>query len=50
MCEGKGKCQSPSECSPEQIRQCHGDSGFHPCGQEKPATTKRDSKQTKSKK
>ena len=22
---------SPRECSPEQIRACHGDSGTHPC-------------------
>ena len=22
---------APQECSPEQIRECHGDSGIHPC-------------------
>jgi len=21
----------PEDCSPEQIRECHGDSGDHPC-------------------
>lgn len=28
----KGK---PQECTPEQIRECHGDSGIHPCNDEK---------------
>jgi hypothetical protein len=28
----KGK---PGECSPEQIRECHGDVKKHPCGKEK---------------
>ena len=40
MCqeEQKGKCQKPEklkgkpqECSPEQIRQCHGEAKGHPC-------------------
>ena len=38
MCEGKGGCQhpeelkgKPEECSPEQIRKCHGDVTDHPC-------------------
>lgn len=45
MCERKKpKCQKPEnlkgkpeECSPEQIRQCHGDVAEHPCvmGQKK---------------
>lgn len=37
MCECKG-CQQesklkgkPGDCSPEQIRECHGDDGKHPC-------------------
>jgi len=28
----KGK---PEECSPEQIRECHGDAKEHPCVREK---------------
>jgi hypothetical protein len=37
MCgnEGSGckkqKAVSPEDCSPEQIRECHGDSAEHPC-------------------
>ena len=38
MCHEKKGCQkpenlkgNPSECSPEQIRKCHGDSAQHPC-------------------
>jgi len=38
MCSGKQTCQKPkelrgkpSECSPEQIRKCHGDAKKHPC-------------------
>ena len=38
MCDAKKKCQRPEElkgvpenCSPEQIRKCHGDAGDHPC-------------------
>jgi hypothetical protein len=37
MCD-KGKCQKPKElvgkpeeCSPEQIKKCHGDVKGHPC-------------------
>ena len=37
MCQ-KGKCMKPEnlkgkpeECSPEQIRKCHGDVKGHPC-------------------
>jgi len=38
MCSNKSKCLKPKnlkgkpeECSPEQIRKCHGDSAHHPC-------------------
>jgi hypothetical protein len=38
MCDGNAKCQKPEElkgkpqdCSPEQIRKCHGDVAEHPC-------------------
>jgi hypothetical protein len=38
MCCGKEKCQCPKElkgkpedCTPEQIRQCHGAVKKHPC-------------------
>lgn len=38
MCEEKKGCQKPEhlkgrpeDCSPEQIRQCHGDVAEHPC-------------------
>ena len=38
MCDGKAKCErpeelkgKPEECSPEQIRKCHGDAAGHPC-------------------
>ena len=38
MCDGKKGCQKPKErkeklgeCSPEQIRKCHGDVRKHPC-------------------
>jgi len=40
-CEKTKGCQKPTElkdtpskCSPEQIRKCHGDSGCHPCEDE----------------
>lgn len=43
MCQEEKGCQKPehlkgkpSECSPEQIRKCHGDTGAHPCA-DKPA-------------
>jgi len=42
MCEkGKqGGCQEgrkvkPGDCSPEQIRECHGSEGDHPCTSKK---------------
>ena len=38
MCEGKKGCQKPDElvgrpeeCSPEQIKKCHGEVKEHPC-------------------
>jgi hypothetical protein len=38
MPERKGKCQKPEklkgkpeECTPEQIKECHGDTKDHPC-------------------
>ena len=38
MCAEKGKCQKPEnltgkpqECTPAQIRKCHGDVTQHPC-------------------
>ena len=38
MCDAKKGCQRPEElkgapeqCSPEQIRTCHGDAAKHPC-------------------
>jgi len=50
MCKGKKGCQkpeelkdAPDECSPEQIRKCHGDAAQHPCttpGCEKPENLK----------
>jgi len=31
-CEKKtGKKKEPEECSPEQIKECHGDVKTHPC-------------------
>jgi len=35
-CEHQGKLKGkPEECSPEQIRECHGDVEEHPCAKEK---------------
>jgi len=41
MCDGKKGCErperlkgKPQECSPEQIRICHGDSAEHPCAKQ----------------
>jgi hypothetical protein len=38
MCEKKTRCQKPEklkgkpeECSPEQIKECHGETARHPC-------------------
>ena len=40
MCDSKKGCEKPdqlrgkpSECSPEQIKKCHGDVKEHPCVQ-----------------
>ena len=40
MCDEKKCCEKPkelrdkpSECSPEQIKKCHGDAKKHPCEQ-----------------
>jgi len=40
MSQENGKCQKPEnlkgkpkECSPEQIKKCHGDDKGHPCHQ-----------------
>jgi hypothetical protein len=42
MGDEKGKCQKPEnlkgkpgECSPEQIKECHGETTTHPCEEEK---------------
>ncbi len=42
MKNGKNQCEhpeklkgKPGECSPEQIRECHGDTKKHPCGKSK---------------
>lgn len=38
MCDEKNRCEKPEElkgkpedCSPEQIKKCHGDEKEHPC-------------------
>lgn len=38
MCDCNDRCQKPEnlktrpeECTPEQIRKCHGDNKSHPC-------------------
>ena len=43
MCREKPKCErpeelkgKPEECSPEQIKKCHGDVKEHPCDTKKP--------------
>jgi len=38
-CEHPDRCQgSPGECTPEQIRECHGDVSEHPCESHEQAT------------
>jgi hypothetical protein len=44
MCDGDNGCccevpakKKPEECTPEQIKDCHGDAKEHPC--ETPGTT-----------
>jgi len=39
MCQNNCQCPEklkgkPQECTPEQIRECHGDSKDHPCVRE----------------
>jgi len=38
MCDGKRRCEKPKalrgkpqDCSPEQVRKCHGSTREHPC-------------------
>lgn len=47
MCEGNNCCEkpellkdTPGNCTPEQIRICHGDRQGHPCADEKPESEK----------
>jgi len=47
MCDQKQCCEhpdklkgKPSECTPEQIRECHGDTATHPCVHAEPAPEK----------
>jgi hypothetical protein len=42
MCNAENKCEKPEklttepeECTPEQIKECHGDVEEHPCAPEK---------------
>jgi hypothetical protein len=35
MAEATEKCEKgkdPKKCTPEQIKECHGDTAKHPCG------------------
>ncbi len=48
MCCGKTKCERPKElkgraeeCSPEQVKKCHGNAKKHPCETGGKATNKR---------
>jgi hypothetical protein len=47
MCDAERSCEKPAnlkgkpeECSPEQIKECHGDLKEHPCVAEKMADQK----------
>ena len=40
-CKEKEYAHDPRECTPEQIRKCHGDVKEHPC--ERPSSKKQDS-------
>ena len=31
MCDQDKKCDDPGKCTPEQIKECHGDVQDHPC-------------------
>lgn len=51
MCAEKQKCErpqdlksKPQECSPEQIRKCHGDVKAHPCLSQAPRESKEGSR------
>ena len=42
MCSAENKCEklenlktNPEECTPEQVKECHGDVEVHPCVEEK---------------
>lgn len=42
MCDAEKQCEKPEnlktkpeECTPEQIKECHGDAEEHPCVEEK---------------
>jgi len=44
MCDGKDSCAcekpeklktTPEECTPEQVKECHGDTEQHPCTEKK---------------
>lgn len=34
----KGRGVKPADCTPEQIRECHGSEGEHPCTSEEEAS------------
>ncbi len=43
-CQQPDKCKGhPSQCTPEQIRECHGDVAEHPCEGEAPTQPVTDS-------
>jgi hypothetical protein len=49
MCDKKCECQNPErlkgkveECTPEQVRECHGDTTAHPCADGKKTPEKKD--------
>lgn len=42
MCDSKSECRKleklkgePEECTPEQIKECHGEESKHPCVEKK---------------
>ena len=52
MCEEKTECQKPEnltgdpkECTPEQIKKCHGDVKDHPCVEADQQQQKRDAEE-----
>jgi hypothetical protein len=50
MCNKRYECQNPDrlikgkveECTPEQIRKCHGDARAHPCAEGEKTPEKKD--------